>query len=98
MAQYPIASHSNSRKICDHPRNLTDEQARALFKKGGMVHVVFYPDFIRDDGHPAVIDDLIAHIDHFCSLGGKKQIGFGSDFDGISTFVQGLEDASKHQI
>lgn len=97
IARYPIASHSNARKICNHPRNLTDEQARALFKKGGMVHVVYYPEFIRDGGEPAVIDDLIAHIDHFCSLGGKKHIGLGSDFDGISAFVLGLEDASKSQ-
>ena len=96
LAQYPIASHSNSRKLCDHPRNLTDEQARAMFKSGGMVHVVYYPEFIREGGI-ANIDDLIAHIDHFCSLGGKKQIGLGSDFDGISSFVQNLEDASQSQ-
>ena len=97
IAKYPIASHSNSRKICNHARNLTDEQARALFNRRGMVHVVFYPDFIRADGGKASIDDLIAHIDHFCSLGGMKQIGFGSDFDGISKFVHGLEDPSKIQ-
>ncbi|WP_338451150.1 dipeptidase [Niallia oryzisoli] len=96
LAQFPIASHSNSRKLCNHPRNLTDEQARAMFKSGGMIHVVYYPEFIKEDGAPATIDELIAHIDHFCSLGGKKQIGLGSDFDGISTFVQNLEDASKH--
>ncbi|MFZ0444467.1 MAG: dipeptidase [Bacillus sp. (in: firmicutes)] len=96
LAKYPIASHSNSRKLCDHPRNLTDEQARAMFKKGGMIHVVYYPTFIRETGG-ASIDDLIAHIDHFCSLGGKEQIGLGSDFDGISTFVKDLEDASKNQ-
>jgi membrane dipeptidase len=97
LAHYPIASHSNARKLCNHPRNLTDEQARMMFKKGGMIHVVYYPDFIKEDGAPATIDDLIAHIDHFCSLGGKKQIGLGSDFDGISHFVQDLEDASKSQ-
>lgn len=96
MAKYPIASHSNSRKLCNHPRNLTDEQARAMFKSGGMIHVVYYPIFISER-KIATIDDLIAHIDHFCSLGGKKQIGFGSDFDGISTFIPGLEDASKTQ-
>jgi len=96
LAQYPIASHSNARKICDHPRNLTDEQARAMFKSGGMIHVAYFPDFIREGGI-ATIDDLITHIDHFCSLGGKKQIGLGSDFDGIPTFVQDLEDASKSQ-
>jgi membrane dipeptidase len=94
-ARYPIASHSNAKKICDHPRNLTDDQARALFREGGMVHVVYYPEFVRNGGGPATIDDLIAHIDHFCSLGGKKHIGLGSDFDGISAFIQGLEDASK---
>ncbi|KAA9031243.1 dipeptidase [Niallia endozanthoxylica] len=96
LAKYPIASHSNSRKLCDHPRNLSDEQARAIFRSGGMIHVVYYPDFIKAEGAPATIDDLIAHIDHFCSLGGKKQIGLGSDFDGISVFVQDLEDASMH--
>ena len=58
--------------------------------------MVYYPEFIREGG-TATLDDLIAHIDHFCSLGGKKQIGLGSDFDGISTFVQDLEDASKSQ-
>lgn len=97
LAHYPIASHSNARKLCNHPRNLTDEQARMLFKKGGMIHVVYYPDFIKEGGCPVTIDDLIAHIDHFCSLGGKKKIGLGSDFDGISKFVQNLEDASKSQ-
>ena len=97
LAHYPIASHSNARKLCNHPRNLTDEQARMMFKRGGMIHVVYYPDFIKEGEVSATIDDLIAHIDHFCSLGGKKQIGLGSDFDGISYFVQGLEDASKSQ-
>ncbi|WP_338471746.1 dipeptidase [Niallia sp. XMNu-256] len=96
LAKYPIASHSNSLKLCNHPRNLSDDQARAMFKKGGMIHVVYYPKFIREDG-PASIDDLIAHIDHFCSLGGKKQIGLGSDFDGISYFVKDLENASQTQ-
>jgi membrane dipeptidase len=96
LAKYPIASHSNSRQLCDHPRNLTDEQARAMFQQGGMIHVVYHPPFIREEGM-ATIDDLIAHIDHFCSLGGKKHIGLGSDFDGISLFVKDLEEASKTQ-
>lgn len=96
LAKYPIASHSNAKALCNHPRNLTDEQARAMFKKGGMVHVVYHPPFLKAVGI-ATTEDLIRHIDHFCSLGGVKQIGFGSDFDGISTFVAGLEDASKTQ-
>lgn len=96
LAQYPIASHSNAKKLCNHPRNLTDEQAITLFQNGGMVHVVYYPPFIKNDGK-ATITDVIKHIDYFCALGGVNQIGLGSDFDGISDFVQDLEDASKTQ-
>ena len=96
LAQYPIASHSNARTLCNHPRNLTDEQAAAMFKKGGLIHVVYNPPFIKETGK-ATITDLVKHIDHFCSLGGVKQIGFGSDFDGITSFVVDLEDASKQQ-
>jgi membrane dipeptidase len=96
LADYPIASHSNAKSLCNHPRNLTDEQAKALFQKGGMVHVVYNPPFIKESGN-ASIGDLVRHIDHFCSLGGVKQIGLGSDFDGIEQKVKNLEDASKTQ-
>lgn len=96
IADYPIASHSNSRALCNHPRNLTDEQAAAMFDKGGLIHVVYHPPFIKESGI-ATISDLVKHIDHFCALGGVRHIGFGSDFDGISKFVVGLEDASKTQ-
>ncbi|MCM3765113.1 dipeptidase [Neobacillus niacini] len=96
LAQYPIASHSNARALCNSPRNLTDEMAKVMFKKGGMIHVVYHPPFIKESGE-VTITDLVKHIDHFCSLGGVKQIGLGSDFDGISQFVINLEDASKTQ-
>ncbi|MFB5196438.1 dipeptidase [Neobacillus sp. KR4-4] len=96
LAKYPIASHSNARALCNHLRNLTDEQAKAMFVKGGLIHVVFYPPFVKESGE-VTISDLVRHIDHFCSLGGVNQIGFGSDFDGISTFITSLEDSSKSQ-
>jgi membrane dipeptidase len=96
LADYPIASHSNSKTLCNHPRNLTDEQAAAMFEKGGMIHVVYNPPFVKEDGK-ATITDLALHIDHFCSLGGLKQIGLGSDFDGISELIPGLENASMAQ-
>ncbi|WP_147533596.1 dipeptidase [Bacillus marasmi] len=96
LAHYPIASHSNSKALCNHPRNLTDEQAVAMFKRGGTVHVVYYPPFVKEDGN-ASIADLIKHIDRFCALGGAKHIGLGSDFDGINMFVGNLENAAKTQ-
>ncbi|MGE8205086.1 dipeptidase [Heyndrickxia sp. NPDC080065] len=96
IADYPIASHSNAKELCNHVRNLTNQQARAMFDKGGLIHVVFNPPFIKESGK-ASISDLIKHIDHFCALGGVDQIGFGSDFDGISKKVLKLEDSSMYQ-
>jgi membrane dipeptidase len=96
LAKYPIASHSNARALCNHLRNLTDEQAQAMFAKGGLIHVVYHPPFVKESGE-VTIPDLVKHIDHFCALGGVKQIGFGSDLDGIATFITNLEDASKSQ-
>lgn len=97
LSDYPFASHSNARAICDHPRNLYDDQVKAMFAKDSLIHVVFNPPFINANRETATISDLIKHIDHLCALGGEKQIGFGSDFDGISTFVDKLEDASTYQ-
>lgn len=96
IARYPIASHSNSRALCDHPRNLTDKQVSAIFNKGGMIHVVYCPEFVKR-GDSVNISDLIKHIDHLCSLGGVNKIGLGSDFDGINHKIKGLEDASDSQ-
>lgn len=94
LALYPIASHSNAKGVFDHPRNLSDEQAQALFAKGGMVHLLFAPQFVKA-GEQVTIDDLLRHVEHFCALGGVRQLGFGSDFDGMSLphRIEGLHHA-----
>ena len=78
----PMASHSCARALCDHPRNLTDEQLRALFHAGGYVGVNFYPVFLKESGQ-ATVDDLIDHIGYVCDLDGERWGGLGSDLDGI---------------
>ncbi len=54
LAHFPIASHSNSKTICDHPRNLTDEQATHLFKKNGLIHVIYNPPFVTERGSASI--------------------------------------------
>jgi membrane dipeptidase len=90
LSDYIIASHSNAKSLCNHPRNLTDEQIQALISKNGIIGITFVPQFLSEDAN-ATIQDVLFHIEHICSLGGEKHIGFGSDFDGIITTVKGLE-------
>ena len=87
-----IASHSCCRALCNHPRNLTDDQLKAIFTMGGYVGINFYPLFLKGE-QQATIDDLILHIDHMVDLGGAEHIGMGSDFDGIDSHPVGLEHA-----
>lgn len=96
VANYPIATHSNAKAVCNHPRNLTDEQITALIEKHGLIGMVFHPPFVKSK-EEATIADVIKHIDHVAALGGEKSICFGSDFDGIDMFVNGLENAACFQ-
>jgi membrane dipeptidase len=88
-----IASHSNCRAICSHPRNLTDDQIRALAQRGGVIGINFAPHFI----HPshATISRLVDHIDHIVDVVGVEYVGLGSDFDGIPSTPEGLHDVSQ---
>ena len=85
----PLASHSNCRWLCDHPRNLHRDQVKALIERKGFIGINFYSDFLAC-GRAAVLDDVLRHIDEICSLGGEDIIGFGSDFDGIDVWPEGL--------
>jgi membrane dipeptidase len=95
LADYPIASHSNVLSLCSHPRNLNDDQLKALIKKDSMIGINFVPFFLTDKP-VATVKDVINHLDYICQLGGEKNVGFGSDFDGISTTVLGLEHFGKY--
>lgn len=97
IAEYPIASHSNAFSLYQHPRNLNDEQIRALIKKDGVIGITFVPQFLNKDIQDTSIKDIINHIEHICALGGEQNIGLGSDFDGIDETVNGLENFSCYQ-
>lgn len=84
-----IASHSNAYKLCPHRRNLRDDQISALINKGAPIGITFVPEFLRKDKQATIID-VLKHIDYVGSLGGQKNLGFGSDFDGINDKVSGL--------
>lgn len=81
-SQYPIiASHSSAKSLCNHPRNLTDEQLIALAQKGGVVQVCLYDGFLKET-EGATITDAISHILYIRNKIGIDHIGIGSDFDG----------------
>jgi membrane dipeptidase len=87
-----IASHSNARGLHDHPRNLDDDQIRALAARGGVMGINFAPDFL---GPGADLETVLDHIDYIARLAGCDCIGLGSDYDGISATPRGLEDVSQ---
>lgn len=87
-----IAGHSNARAICNVPRNLTDEQFNALVLIGGGTGINLYPEFL---GLGKDINAVIAHIEHFLSLGGERSVFLGCDFDGIDSTPTGLDGVHK---
>lgn len=88
-----VCSHSSARALCDHPRNLTDAQLKAIADKGGVVQVCLYSGFLRQDA-PATIEDAIEHINHMVSVMGIEHVGIGTDFDGDGGII-GCNDSSE---
>ncbi|WP_373812116.1 membrane dipeptidase [Porphyromonas loveana] len=82
-----IASHSSARALCDHPRNLTDEDALAIAERGGVVQVCLYAGFICEQEEAASVVMAADHIDHFVRLLGIEHVGIGSDFDGDGELI-----------
>lgn len=87
-----LCSHSSARALCNHPRNLTDDQLRAIAAKEGVVQATFYNDFLCESGE-ATIADAVRHIMHIIDVAGIDSVGIGSDFDGDGG-VRGLATAS----
>lgn len=89
----PVAvTHACCRSLCDHPRNLTDDQLRAIAAHDGVVQCTMYPYFLAADGN-ATIDTFMQHLEHMIEVCGIEHVGIGSDFDGDGG-VPGLRDAS----
>ena len=88
-----VCSHSSARALCNHPRNLTDDQLRALAASGGVAQVCLYDGFLRKEGG-ATIDDAVRHICHMVSVAGIDHVGIGTDFDGDGGII-GCADASE---
>lgn len=88
-----VCSHSNCKALCDVPRNLTDDQMRALAKKGGVMQITLYHGFLRTEGEASILDAM-AHLEHAIGIMGIDHVGIGTDFDGDGG-VLGFADASQ---
>lgn len=88
-----VASHSNSKKICSHKRNLSDSQFDIIKKSGGIVGLNFCIDFLNNNAEKSSMYDVIRMAEHFLSLGGEKMIAMGGDFDGadVPRDLNGIE-------
>ena len=94
ISTHPIVcSHSSARALCDHPRNLTDNQMRALAAKGGVAQTTIYHGFLRSDAEATILD-VMAHLGHAIQIMGIDHVGLGTDFDGDGG-VRGLADSSE---
>jgi microsomal dipeptidase-like Zn-dependent dipeptidase len=88
-----VCSHSSARALCDHPRNLTDDQMRALAAKGGVCQITLYNGFLKKDGQATILDAL-QHLDHAIQVMGIDYVGLGTDFDGDGGIL-GLANSSE---
>ena len=88
-----VCSHSSCKALCNHPRNVTDEQMRAIASVGGVVQITMYNGFLVEDGN-AMLDDFMRHLQHAIEVAGIEHVGIGTDFDGDGGII-GCADASQ---
>ena len=91
-----IATHSNFRSVCGHSRNLTDDMARLIFSRDGMIGLNLYPPFISEKKERQTAEGLFSQLDYGLMLGGEEHIGFGGDIDGTDgMYPYPLNEASS---
>lgn len=88
-----VATHSCCYSLCNHPRNLKDEQIKAIAEREGIVGVCFCSAFLNEN-NKATVDDIVKHISYIIDLVGEDYVGIGTDFDGLSEENQ-VTDASR---
>ncbi|MGD8191109.1 dipeptidase [Brevibacillus ginsengisoli] len=93
-----IASHSNVKKLCNHPRNLSDQQIDAMIAKDGVIGLSFIPYFNTSEKRTVYVSDLFKHLDYICERGGVENVAFGSDFDGEDLTFGDLTRASTYDF
>lgn len=94
-----VASHSNARTLCGHPRNLTDEMLRQLGEHGGVAGLNYYPEFLGENLAPeACIDAIVRHAVHMINKGGSDCVGLGTDFDGFSGEGRPADAAAQEDL
>ena len=99
-----VASHSNARAICPHPRNLTDDMIRILADKGGIMGLNYYPPFVTGQDAAAKETDrrqaLIRHAAHIVKVGGIEVLGLGGDFDGMDQdgCLKGVQEVPQLEV
>ncbi len=96
LSPYPIiATHSNFREVCRHPRNLEYELARRITVRGGIIGISLYPDHLVE-GADADITDILRHIDYALEKFGESSVGFGFDIDGTDgRYPRGISEAES---
>ncbi len=91
-----MVSHTNCYKLCNHPRNLTDKQIKALAMHDGIMGLSFVPEFLGS-GNPG-LEEFMNHLDHVAGLVGTEVIAIGSDFDGIDKTARQLTDCRCYPL
>ncbi len=90
----PICTHSCCKAIKNSPRNLSDDQIRAMIDHDGVIGINFFPGFLSSKKYSATdARDVADHIQYIIGLGGEKNIGLGSDFDGVQC-LPGMTDCT----